>query len=108
MRLEVSQCSLFFTDPSLILGASRAITCIIFIGIQPRPNADQMVSHIKNISSCFNGDDSKLKLSSDRSELLTEVMLSVYKYLQMYATGSPYASEQLRDVNCMLIGKCTS
>ena len=69
-----------------------------------------MVSHIKNISACLDEDSGKDSVqrktisTHDRSELLSEVMESVYKYLQLYAMDDEYTSEKLKHTKCVLIG----
>lgn len=83
-----------------------------FTGIKSIPSKEQMVSHIKNISKCVDEDGDKdsvssKKLCGDKSELLIEVMDSVYKYLQQYAMDDEFTAEQLQNTKCVLIGKTT-
>ena len=63
-----------------------------------------MVRHIINISECVEREENR-KLSGDKSELLVEVMSSLYQYLQTYAMDDEYTAEQLQHTSCVIIGK---
>ena len=70
------------------------------------PSAEQVVKHLHNISACFGADQSQ-KISEDKSQLLGDVMVAVYKLMQETCMGDSYASLQLKDTNCVLIGSFT-
>lgn len=68
------------------------------------PSPEQVVIHLRNISVCFDTDDSQ-KISEDKSKLLSDAMITIYKLMQDTCMGDDYASIQLRDTNCILIGQ---
>ena len=80
------------------------LTLIYFTGVKSNPSKEQMVRHIVNISRCVESEDGR-KLSGDKSELLVEVMTSLYQYLQLYAMEDEYTAEQLKYTSCVIIGR---